>query len=72
MTTPQIKCIRSPFNTDMEVGKIYNYVMHENVVEYSEAFCWAEKKYLPIYAFANAMQVGDVVNVRDLPQTEEN
>ena len=71
MTTPQIKVIRTPFNTDMEVGKIYNYVVHENVVEYSLPECFSEKMYMPIYAFANSMQQGDVVNVKDCPLEED-
>jgi hypothetical protein len=68
----QVKCIRTPFNTDMEPGNIYCYTVLENVVEYSGCGYWAEKKYVPCYAWANALMQGEIVNVNDLPQDEEN
>ena len=71
LTHHQVICKRSPFMYDMEIGKVYNYVVHESVVEYWLADeSWIVKEYMPIYAFANAMQQRDIVNVKDIIDDE--
>jgi len=67
----QIKCYKSPFMYDMEPGSVYDYVVHESVVEYSLADClWPEKKYMPIYAWSNALMQHEIIPVKDLLDEE--
>lgn len=74
LTHHQVKCFKSPFMYDMEIGKIYNYVVLESVVEYWLADeSWLVKEYMPIYAWAAAVMSKDLVPVKDIiDDNEEN
>jgi hypothetical protein len=72
MNIHSVKCIRQPAFRDMIVGEVYNYTVGELAVEYwlaGEGF--PVKAHMPIYAWASAVHVGELIPLSDLPEDEE-
>ena len=73
MNVHKVLCSALPFMQEMDIGKTYCYAIKDGgVVEYWEdGEGFPLKRHMAVYAWANAVHVGELIPLSDCPPEED-